>query len=328
MSRGAEGPARGRSVLVTGAGGYVGSQVVRALVGGPSPPETIVAMDVRPPGAEAPPLPGVVTETRDVRAPGLEKLLRQHGIDTVVHLAAVVSPRPDQSREELFDIEVGGTRRLVEACADAGVGKVIFASSGAAYGYHPDNPPLLTEDHPLRGNEAFAYAWHKRKAEEELEALSERFPALEQLVFRVCSVLGEDTETPITRIFSRPIVVGVRGSETPFCFIWDRDLVQCIVRGVSGPQIGAYNVAGDGALGLGEIARALGRRFVPLPPFVLRGALRVLRRLGIGPYGPEQVVFLQHRPVLDNARLRRDFEGLPTRTSREVFELYRRARAR
>ena len=51
---------------------------------------------------------------------------------------------------------------MLEAAVATGVEKFVYTSSGAAYGYHPDNPPLLFEDDALRGNEAFGYSWHKR----------------------------------------------------------------------------------------------------------------------------------------------------------------------
>lgn len=87
----------GPSVLVTGAGGYLGRQLVAGLarqrdVGGV---ETIVALDVRPVDADQR-LPGVVYATSDIREPGLETLLREHGITTVVHLASIVTPRQKQ----------------------------------------------------------------------------------------------------------------------------------------------------------------------------------------------------------------------------------------
>jgi UDP-glucose 4-epimerase len=63
---------------------------------------------------------------------------------------------------------VGGTRNVLDACVAHGVKHLIVSSSGAAYGYHADNPAWLTETHPLRGNPAFAYSDHKRQVEEML----------------------------------------------------------------------------------------------------------------------------------------------------------------
>ena len=48
-------------------------------------------------------------------------LLGDHAIDTVVHLAAIVDPPPGMDAATLHDIEVGGTRRVPEACVVAGV---------------------------------------------------------------------------------------------------------------------------------------------------------------------------------------------------------------
>ena len=61
-----------------------------------------------------------------------------------------------------------------------------------------------------------------------------------------------------------------------------------------------------------------------LPAWVLKGALGVARPLGLSQYGPEQVRFLQYRPVLDNARLKSVFGYAPERTSAEVFSLWQR----
>ena len=120
-------------------------------------------------------------------------------------------------------------------------------------------------------------------------------------------------------------MLGVRGYPSPFVFIWDEDVVECLVRGVVGPQTGIFNLAGDGAMTPQEIARTLGKPFVPVPAPVLRTALRILKKLGKSPYGPEQLKFLQFRPVLSNQRLKDDFGYEPRFTSREAFERYAQA---
>ncbi len=63
--------------------------------------------------------------------------------------------------------------------------QIIVTSSGAAYGYHADNPEWLTEDDPVRGNEAFAYSHHKRLVEEMLAVCRTQHPELRQVVLRV-----------------------------------------------------------------------------------------------------------------------------------------------
>jgi UDP-glucose 4-epimerase len=314
-------------VLVTGAAGYLGGRLVeplaaRARSGGD--PACIVASDVREVATERR-LPGIEYVVHDVRQPGLAAQLERHAIDTVVHLAAIVTPGPKSNRELEYAVDVLGTRNVLEACVATGVRRIVVTSSGAAYGYHADNPEWLTEDDPVRGNEEFAYSHHKRLVEEMLAEYRRNHPVLEQVVFRVGTILGETTKNQITALFERPRLLAIRGAASPFVFIHDRDVVGAIEHAIFGGPPGIYNVAGDGALGIREIAARLGKRCVTIPPSLLRAALAVLHPLGLSQYGPEQVNFLRYRPVLDNRRLKEVFGYVPRLTSAEVFELYRRS---
>ncbi|MGP1677249.1 MAG: epimerase, partial [Burkholderiales bacterium] len=200
--------------------------------------------------------------------------------------------------------------------------------SGAAYGYHADNPAWIGEDAPLRGNQEFAYSWHKRLVEEMLADYRVRAPQLKQVVFRIGTILGETVRNQITDLFDQPRLIAIRGSVSPFVFIWDQDVVGCMRAAVHSDKSGIYNVAGDGALGIHEIAARLGKRCVVLPAWLLRSALAVLKPLGLTQYGPEQVNFLRYRPLLANRRLKEVFGYVPQKTTSEVFEFYLAARSR
>jgi UDP-glucose 4-epimerase len=308
-------------VVVTGAAGYVGRLVVSALAQREG--VTVVATDVRPP----PPVAGVDNRTLDIRDPSLADLLEEVGAEVVVHLAAVVRRPKGMTRETLHAIEVGGTQNLVDACVRAGVRQLITTSSGAAYGYHADNAPLLFEDAPLRGNETFAYACHKRQAEAVLERARADHPELGQLIFRVSTILGSSVDSPITRYFESPVIVGLRREASPFCFAWDGDVVAAIVLGVTEGRCGVFNLTGDGVMTLREIAQGMGRRFVGVPKRVLTKGLSALHSRGWIEHSPERIAFLQHRPVLSNRRLKEEFGFTPSMTSREVFAQYRESRA-
>lgn len=311
-------------VLVTGAAGYIGSQLVDALA---ERANHVVAMDVREVPVEKR-APGVVYEVADIRAPDLAATLKRHAIHTVVHLASIVTPGKKSNREFEYSVDVVGTENLLKACIAVGVGKIILSSSGAAYGYHADNPAWITEDAPLRGNQSFTYSWHKRLVEEMLADYRVRHPQLQQVVFRIGTILGETVDNQITAMFKKPRLIAVKGSDSPFVFIWDRDVVGCMLEAVYSDKVGIYNVAGDGALGVGEIAARLGKRCVVLPAWLLQAALALLKPLKLTQYGPEQVDFLRYRPVLDNRRLKEVFGYTPQKTSAEVFEFYLAARER
>ena len=310
-------------VLVTGALGYLGAQVVAALAAQRA--GSVVAVDVR----EAPPharTSGVEHVQLDVRAPTLAELFERVRPEVVVHLASIVTPGRDSTRAFEYSVDVGGTENVLRACSAAGVGRIVVSSSGAAYGYHADNPPWIDESAPLRGNQAFAYAWHKRLVEEMLARWRAEHPALRQVVFRIGTILGASVRNQITDLFEKARPLAIRGADSPFVFAWDQDVVGCIVQAVASDATGIYNVAGDGALTMHEIAARQGKRCRVLPAWALRAALALGQPLGLTRYGSEQLDFLRYRPVLSNRRLKEVFGYVPRKSSAETFDFWLAAR--
>ena len=293
-------------VLVTGGSGFLGTSVVRGLV---AAGHDVVSTDLR--------APAVVMDVTS--ASSVSSVIGEARPEVVVHLASIVTPGPGSTRELEYAVDVTGSRNVLDACVEHGVRRVVISSSGAAYGYHPDNPEWITEDQPVRGNEEFAYSHHKRLVEQMLPS----YPSLEQVVLRIGTILGASVDNQITALFERKRLLRIRGSESPFVFIWDEDVVAIIQQAVTGPVTGVFNVAGDGALTISEIAELLGKPVLTIPEPVLRTVLAVGSRLHLTPYGPEQTMFLQYRPVLDNTRLKSVFGYTPSRTSRQAFDEWR-----
>ncbi len=317
---------KGPSVLITGAGGYIGRQVVVVLSRKYQKDlAAIVATDIR----EVSPQErqeGVDYLTLDIRSPELRDIMKKYHIDTVVHLAAIVTPGQKSDRQFEYSVDVLGTKNVLDASVNAGVRKLIITSSGAAYGYHHDNPDQLDEQDALRGNPEFAYSDHKRQVEEMLAQYRDAHPGLKQLIFRPGTILGVTADNQITALFDKPVIMGLRGSDSPFVFIWDEDVVACILKGIWEDVTGIFNMAGDGVISMREIAALLGKPYVPMPVWLVQFALFVLKKLGMTQYGPEQVNFLRYRPVLSNDRLKWVFGYIPQKTSREAFESYIRQR--
>ena len=314
-----------QAVLVTGAAGMLGRALLAALALRRSPLQRVVATDVRA-MAPAERHDGIVYAVHDVREPGLEPLLLAHRIHTVVHLASIVTPGPHDDAAAAYAVDVDGSRRVLDACLATGVKRLVVSSSGAAYGYHADNPPRLTEDMPLRGNDAFAYARHKRLVEDMLAQARAAQPQLEQVVFRIATILGAGLHNQITALFERPRPLLIRGSASPFVFVWDGDVVEALLRAIDGGPPGIYNLAGDGVLTLPEIAARLGKRCRVLPAWLLTTALALGQPLRLTRHGPEQLGFLRWRPVLDNTRLKTQFGFVPAHTSAQAFERWAASR--
>ena len=107
------------------------------------------------------------------------------GADVAVHLAFAIFG----DREETRRINLEGSRNVFEAAAEAGVERLVYASSVAAYGFHPENPQPLTEEAPALGSPDFYYSAQKAELEETLDEILAG-SELDAYVFRPCIVAG------------------------------------------------------------------------------------------------------------------------------------------
>jgi len=132
-------------ILVTGGAGYIGSHVVRLLTDASRP---VVVLDNLSTGFSDAVLGAelVVGDTGDREL--VDRLLADHGIDTVLHFAAhTIVPESVANPLKYYGNNTCCTRNLLECCARAGVKHFIFSSTAAVYGI-PEGP-YCTEDSPL-----------------------------------------------------------------------------------------------------------------------------------------------------------------------------------
>lgn len=310
-----------KNILITGGTGYIGSMLIPQLVAQKEKLgfSLIINAAVHPPKEH---YQDVKFEYFDVRNKSLDLMLIKYQIDVVIHLATIVTPGKKSSRELEYAVDVEGTKNVLEACIKAKVKRLIVTSSGAAYGYHPENRHLLTEDSPLRGNWEFAYSYHKKLVEDELANYRKNHPELEQTIFRIGTVLGKHVNNQISNLFKKPYLLGIKGSLSPFNFILDEDVAACLIKAINDKKTGIYNLAGDGYLTINDFSTLLKKPKILLNARFLSYVLTILKKLGLTQYGPEQIMFLQFRPVLDNHKLKTEFGFIPTMTSKEVFSYF------
>ena len=132
----------------------------------------------------------------------------------------------------------------------------------------------------------------------------------------------KNTNNQITDLFKKKFVIGIKGSDIPFVFIWDRDVSSIIEKGILEDKEGIFNLAGDGFLTMKQIAKLLGKSYIDLPVRLIKTMLYAGKKIGWSQYGPEQVDFLRYRPVLSNTNLKEKFGYIPKYTSAEVFNFY------
>jgi UDP-glucose 4-epimerase len=324
-------PGRKLTVAVTGPTGDIGRSLLRALdrsreVG------RIAAMARSPfdPVAE-----GLhKTEYRQADVLDTEAVADViEGADVVVHLAFLIMGGLD----ETTSVNLEGSRNVFRAARAAGVQRLVYASSVAAYGFHADNPELLTEDVPARGTDRHYYSAQKAELEGALWELLGDAPT-QAYVFRPCIVAGPDAlalvqSIPYVQLSDRMPGAVLRALEfmpalkpvipdpgVPFQLVHHDDVASAMRAAVLGRgEPGVYNLAADGKLTMSDLAAALGWYSVPVPELALGAAAELVARLPFVPAEAQWIEGLRHPVLMDTAKARRELGWRPRHDARETL---------
>jgi nucleoside-diphosphate-sugar epimerase len=248
--------------------------------------------------------------------------------DVVVHLAFMITGTA--SARTIRAINIEGTLNAFRAARDAGAERFVYASSVAAYGFHPDNPVGMKEDWPVRPAARLFYAKEKAELEQLLQddAAQNDLPAL--YLLRPPIVLGphavgakDALPGPVAEAGRRvldfvgrlPVPIPVLTAGVQLQFIHEEDVGRALLRCVlgEGPP-GAYNIAGDGVLTGADVARELGLAPLSIPARVVHTAARAAASLPRPPLVPpvtEWVEAISHPAIMDTTKARTELGWTP-----------------
>ena len=300
-------------VLVTGAAGSVGAKLVEKLTR-LDDVDGIVALDCLPVSVSH---PKVVAFQQDIREP-IADILREHGVDVVVHLAFLL--RPGHNREAARRVNVGGTAQVLHDCQIAGVHRLVYLSSTTVYGARPGAKQPYTEESPVRPVHGFQYAEDKAATEFMLESFAADNPGACVTVLRGCTVMAPRCENFVTQVFYRLALVRIAGADPQMQFIHLDDLLEALELCLLEPVPGVFNVTGEGTIARSEIARIAGRHPVPMPASLLALVAQVTWMLRLQSDSPACGLAMARWPwVASNEKLARETGFRPRYTSREAL---------
>jgi UDP-glucose 4-epimerase len=314
---------KGLTVAVTGPTGEMGQAVVSALDRSPGVAR-ILGMARRPFDPETRGWKKVAYRRGDVldrRAVG--DLV--DGADVVVHLAFMIMGGAAESSR----VNLDGSRNVFDATASAGVSRLVYASSVAAYGFHGENPQPLTEDVPALGTDSHYYS--RQKAEvEALLSDTLRGSDTAAYVFRPCIVGGPDApllidSLPYTQISERlpgavlslldgvPILKPVLPDPgIPFQLVHHDDVATAMREAVLGRgSPGIYNLAGPGQLTVKLLAEELGWYSIPVPELAVDAVAEMIARLGFLPAQAQWIAAFREPMIMDISKARRELRWRP-----------------
>ncbi len=309
-------------IAVTGSSGYVGRGLIERLERDDAV-EEILAIDVRPPSREQ--SAKVVFRRHDVAEP-LGDMLREHGMEAVVHLAFLLNAGHRQSAGHR--VNVGGIANVLEAGARAGVSYVLYVSSSTVYGAHADNPYGLMEEATVHPVKSFQYGENKAEAETLLASFIEHRPSMTSTVLRVCPVMGPNADNFISKAFSKPVLVSVRGYDPPMQLVHEDDLTDVLATCLTARPSGVYNVAGRGTIRWSEMATAHGRRLIALPAPLLYGLTELTWRLRLQSDSPASGLdFIRYPWTVSTEKIERELGVKFRHSSAEAWEGFVRRRS-
>jgi UDP-glucose 4-epimerase len=246
-------------VGITGVSGYLGGLIARALDADPEV-ESILGLDIVKPD-DSP--PKMTFQQVDVRDGDFSELFS--GIDVVYHLAFIVEPPRKLTIAQVDAINIDGSRNVFEGAIKAGVPKIIYSSSAAAYGAHPDNPIPLYEDSPLRPNDNWYYSKTKGAVESLLDEIQKQSPDTIIIRFRPSIFLGPKVNNSIGKGLAGKVLICLNtGLKIDLC--WDEDIVKAFCLALGYDRSDIFNLSGEEPLTTHEMGELLGRRVVTLNP--------------------------------------------------------------
>ncbi len=255
------------------------------------------------------------------------------GADVVVHLAFLIFGDREQARE----VNLTGSANVFDSAVSAGVRRLVYTSSVAAYGFHAENPQPLTENVPTAGSDEFYYSAQKAELERRLAGALEG-SEVAAYVFRPSIVGGPDSPalvkgTPYVSALSSlpsPLRRLVRNMPmpppllvdpgTPIQLVHADDVAAALLAAVlgAGPP-GVYNLAADGTITVADMARELGWRSVPIPHAAVDLTAALVARTPGLPSQTEWIQAVRIPVLMDTARARTDLGWSPEHDVRDTL---------
>ena len=250
--------------LVTGGAGFIGSHLCRRLLADGHAVRVIDDLS----SGQRDNLADIIDEVElvvgDLRDEALlDKVLR--GVDYALHHAAVASVQTSVERP-LFEQEVNavGTLRFFEAARRAGVGRVVFAASAAAYG---NNPTVPKREQMIPEPES-PYAISKVMGEYYARVYSQLY-GLQVVCLRYFNVFGprQDPSSPYSGVISifaermlkgeAPVIFGDGGQSRDFVYV--DNIVEANMRACTSPEAAGrvYNIGCERSVSILELVTAL-----------------------------------------------------------------------
>jgi UDP-glucose 4-epimerase len=236
----------------------------------------------------------------DLRKRGFEDVIRSELPSAVVHMGFVRDFKVDVERRH--DVNVRGTKKLLDHCAHYGVQRLVVLSSGTVYGALYDNPFYMDEDRVLEASRAYPEIRDIVEVDAVTTAFLWRYPHIRTCVLRPVNVLGHYARSMMSEYLRLDRPPTVMGFDPLMQFIHEQDVVEAIALTLEHGLQGVFNVVGPGQVPLHTAIKETRGRPLSLPEFLFRPAIRALFSAGMVPWPEGAIDFLKFPVTLSGRR--------------------------
>jgi UDP-glucose 4-epimerase len=228
-----------------------------------------------------------------------------------------------------FDLNVLGSRKVMDLCLKYGVKRILVLSTFHIYGAHPYNHIPIHEDEPLRAGQTFPQLADAVQLDNQSLTWIYQHRAVRTVMLRPCNVVGRHLQNAMTKFLRQKTVPYVVGFNPMIQFIQEMDLRDAIVAAALGDEIGVFNVCGTGAIPYRHALEIVGARQVPVTETLAGTYMRVASLFGPG-FPTYMLDFFKYPCIIADERFRKSFAWSPAigieNTVRSVLEPDPRAR--
>ncbi len=258
----------------------------------------------------------------DLRKKRFEDVIRTEQPTVVVHMGFIRHFRV--ADRERHDVNVRGTKQLLDHCVNHGVQSLVVLSSSYVYGAFPENPYFMDEDAPLSASRSYPEIRDLVEVDTLVTSYLWRYSHLRTCVLRPVNVLGYYVHSMIGSYLREARVPTVMGFDPMMQFIHEEDVSEAIALALDHRLQGVFNLAGPGEVPLHTAIRETGGKSLAVPEPLMRPLFARAFRWGVIPYPPGAIDYLKYPITVSGERFVEATNFRPLFNLEEIFQSLRR----
>lgn len=312
-----------RTVAVVGGSRYLGAHLVGMLLRSESVERVLAIDSVKPSPQHRRRMRDAEFVRLDPQSPRLQGILREAGIDTVVHAGLHHTDFAPGGRAAVKEANIMGSMHVIAACGRAAsVKRFVLISSSTVYGSSGVDPAMFTEDMAARRQPSGGIPQDHLSVEGYVRGMSRKRPDIDVTILRIPAILGLPEPTVFGELLAPSVAPVLAGYDPRIQLLHPQDALDALMHATMGAAPGTFNIAADGILTLTQAIRRAGHVPLPVPSHAFKLAARLLSSQGLRDIGPSQLRYLRFGRAIDTTRMRTEFGFTPRYTTEEALAAY------